>query len=326
MQIRLLNSAAVRDLLPMHECIGLMRRAFEMVATGEAVQPIRQALHQPDGRGLISLMPGYIANPEWLGLKVVTVFPSNFGSGFGSHQGMVLLFDTKNGAPVAILDGREITAIRTAAATAAATDVLASAEACSLGVLGYGEQAARHIEALLHIRPFETILVWGRDSGRASRFAEEMTERMGRPVTAAQDARLAAGCDVVCTTTAASEPILLAEWLKPGQHLNLVGSSIPSTSEVEEEALALGRLFVDYRESALALAGDFRRAKAKGLITDTDILGCVGDVILGTVPARSSQADITIFKSLGMSGEDLIASDFVLSQACRLGMGQMVEW
>ena len=326
MQIRLLNAATVRELLPMTECVGLMRRAFEMVSTGETVQPIRQALRQPDGRGLLSLMPGYIATPDWLGVKIVTVFPSNFGSAFGSHQGMVLLFDTTNGAPVAILDGREITAIRTAAATAAATDVLSSAKARSLGVLGYGEQAANHIEALLQIRPFETVLVWGRDFSRANHFAEEMEDRFGLTVNAVEQAQQAATCDVVCTTTAAPEPILFADWLKPGQHVNLVGSSIPTTSEVDEELLGLGRLFVDFRESALALAGDFNRAKAKGLINDTHIVGCIGDVMLGAVPARETETDITIFKSLGMASQDLVASDFVLSAANQRGIGQLVEW
>jgi len=325
-QLRLLNAAAVRELLPMVDCIPLMRRAFEMVANGEAIQPIRQALVHPDKRGLVGWMPGYTSNPEWLGVKVVTVFPSNFGTEFGSHQGMVLLFETTHGAPVAILDGREITAIRTAAATAAATNALAPMSVSTLGIFGYGEQASTHVDALLKVRSFENILIWGRNSDRARAFAADMAARHGCSITAVEEARAAADCDVVCTTTAAAEPILMADWLRPGQHLNVVGSSIPTTSEVDEATIARGRLFVDFKDSTLALAGDFRRAKAKGLVNDDHIIGCVGDVLTGRVPARVADTDITIFKSLGMASEDLIACDFVLSEAARCGIGQLVEW
>lgn len=325
-ELRLLNAAAVRELLPMRACIPLMRRAFEMVAREETIQPIRQGLMHPDKRGLVGWMPGYTREPEWLGVKVVTVFPSNFGTTFGSHQGMVLLFETRNGAPVAILDGREITAIRTAAATAAATDALASTSARTLGIFGYGEQAGTHIEALLEVRQFEHIVVWGRDLERARRFADEQSARYGIKVMAVADGKLAAGCDVVCTATAAPEPILFADWLQPGQHLNVVGSSIPTTAEVDERTIAASRVFVDFKESALALAGDFRRAKAAGLVGDEHILGCVGDVLTGRVAARLEPTDITLFKSLGMASEDLLACDFVLAEARRGGLGQVVAW
>lgn len=310
----------------MAACVPLMRRAFSMVATGETVQPVRQALPLPDRRGLVGWMPGYTADPAWLGVKVVSVFPGNFGTDFGSHQGMVLLFETTHGAPVAILDGREITAIRTAAATAVATDVLASPQARSLGVFGYGEQAESHIEALLLVRPFSDIRVWGRDVGRAREFAAAMRTRHGCHIEAVADARAAADCDVVCTLTAAAEPILQGAWLRHGQHVNIVGSSIPSTAEVDDATIVAGRLFVDFKDNALALGGDFRRAKAKGLIDDAHIVGTIGDVLTGVLPARLSAADITLFKSLGMSSEDILSADHVLKEARRLGKGQWVGW
>ena len=304
----------------------LMRRAFSMVATGETVQPVRQALHLPDRRGLVGWMPGYTADPAWLGVKVVSVFPQNFGTAFGSHQGMVLLFETTHGAPVAILDGREITAIRTAAATAVATDVLASPQATSLGLFGYGEQAESHVEALLLVRPFSEIRIWGRDTGRAREFAAAMKARHGCHIEAVADPRDAAACDVVCTLTAAAEPILEGAWLRPGRHVNIVGSSIPTTSEVDDATIVAGRLFVDFKENALALGGDFRRAKAKGLVDDDHIVGTVGDVITGAVPARVSPADITLFKSLGMSSEDILSADHILQEARRLGKGKWMDW
>jgi ornithine cyclodeaminase/alanine dehydrogenase-like protein (mu-crystallin family) len=148
MKIRVVNSAAVRELLPMRHCIALMRQAMVLVARGEAVQPLRQRIRLPEGSGLLGWMPGYLAVPQWLGVKVVSIFAGNCGTAFGSHQGMVLLFDTQHGTPKAIVDAQEVTAIRTAAATAAATDTLGRHDATSLAVFGSGEQARQHLRAL----------------------------------------------------------------------------------------------------------------------------------------------------------------------------------
>jgi ornithine cyclodeaminase len=325
MNLLVLNAEAVRQLLPMGACIGLMREAMSLVATGEALQPIRQALRHPGGQGLLSLMPGHIARPDRLGVKVVTVFPGNFGTAFGSHQGMVLLFETEHGAPLALLDAREITAIRTAAATAVATDCLARAGARTLGVFGYGEQAATHLEALTPLRDFSRVLVWGRDPARAMAFAAAQSERLGLDIRAAS-AETAGGCDVVVTATASTDPVFFHEWLHPGQHLNVVGSSIPTTAEIDGETMAAARVFVDYKASALALAGDFARAKAQGLVDDDHLLGSIGEILVGAIPGRRSDLEITLFKSLGMVAEDLVAADFVFGEAQRQGVGQQVEW
>ena len=327
MQIRVLNAAAVRELLPIPRCTELMRQAMALVATKQTVQPIRQALYHPDRRGLLSVMPGYIGDPEWLGIKVMTVFPANFGTAFGSHQGFVHLFETTNGAPRAILDGREITAIRTAAASAVATDILARRETTTLAIFGYGEQAHTHLEAMTTVRSFERALVWGRDFHRAQQFATIESAHYDLEVTAVATAEEAAvAADVLCTTTAAKEPFFEARWLRPGQHLNVVGSSIPTTSEIDIETIARARLFVDFKDSALALAGDFRRAKEAGAVGDDHILGSIGDVLTGRVVGRGSDQDITLFKSLGMVAEDLVSADFILREAERRDVGQLIEW
>ena len=324
--IRLLNAEAVRELLPLERCIPLMRQAMVLVAQGKARQPIRQFMNQPDGRGLLGLMPGHIGKPEWLGIKVITVFPANFGTEFGSHQGMVLLFDTRNGAPKAILDAREITAIRTAAATAVATDVLAPKNVRSLALFGYGEQARTHASALMQVRRFEEIIVWGRDIERARSLTSELQGKLNCSMRAVAKAEEAAGADVVCTLTAAAEPYYRATWLRPGQHLNLVGSGVPATSEVEPEVVQRSRYFTDYKESALVLAGEFIRAKQAGLVDDDHILGSIGDVLEGKITGRKGASDITVFKSLGMVAEDLISADFVLAQAQQRGLGSVVDW
>ena len=327
MTIKLLNGQDVRALLPMGPCIDLMRKAMLLVAQNKTLQPIRSSLRHPSGQGLLSMMPGYTADPNWLGIKVVSVFPGNFGTQRGSHQGMILLFDPDHGAPVAILDGRTITAVRTAAATAVATDTLARRDVSTLAILGYGEQALSHLQALSLVRSFERILVWGRDYAKATQFCLETSKTLSAAVVPI-DSALAAieQADVICTTTAAAEPIVPGKSLRPGQHLNVVGSSIPTTAEVDVEAVRRSRFFVDFKESALALAGEFRRAREAGLVDDDHILACVGEVLAGQKVGRTSDQDITLFKSLGMVCEDLVAADFVFAQSERLGVGTRVEW
>jgi ornithine cyclodeaminase len=311
----------------MDRCIDLMRKAMLLVAKEQTLQPIRSSLQHPNGKGLLSVMPGYTANPHWLGIKVVSVFPGNFGTEWGSHQGIVLLFEPEHGSPVAIADGREITAIRTAAATAVATDVLARSNASSLAILGYGEQARMHLDALLVVRPFERIVVWGRDFAKADHFCECAATQVRCSVEPARSARAAIDeADVICTTTAAAEAILEGKWLHSGQHLNVVGSSIPTTAEIDIEAVTRSRLFVDFKDSALELAGDFRRARDAGAVGEDHILGSIGDVLAGQAVGRTSDHDITLFKSLGMICEDLVATDFVLRESKRLCVGTLVEW
>jgi ornithine cyclodeaminase len=311
----------------MDHCVDLMRKAMLLVTQKRTLQPIRSSLSHPSGNGLLSMMPGYTADPHWLGIKIVTVFPGNFGSEVGSHQGMVLLFDPEHGSPAAIVDGREITAIRTAAVTAVATDVLARSSVSTLAILGYGEQAHTHLQSLLLARPFERILVWGRDFAKAQQFCEWSETQTQARVEAVRtpDAAVQAA-DVICTTTAAAEPILEGKWLRPGQHLNVVGSSIPTTAEIDVEAVVRCLFFVDSKESALELAGEFRRARDAGAVGDEHILGTVGDLLGGRVIGRTSDRDNTLFKSLGMVCEDLVATDFVLRESERLCVGSLIDW
>jgi ornithine cyclodeaminase/alanine dehydrogenase-like protein (mu-crystallin family) len=310
-EFRIIGADLVHRLLPYDECIPLMRRAFLAEAEGRALQPIRQAMLMPSGKGLLSMMPGVIADPDWLGIKVITVFPGNFGTELGSHQGPILLFDPDNGCLMAMIDGREVTAIRTAAASAVATDALANPDAASLGVFGYGEQAHTHVAAIRAVRKVREVLVWGRDPARAGAFAEGLGEGV-RAVATPQEA---AAADILCLTTAAKEPYFEGAWLRPGQHINVVGSSIPTTSEIDHETLVGSRVFVDFRDSALALGGDLRRALEAGAITSEHILGSVGGVLSGACAGRTSAEDITLFKSLGMVAEDLISCDHILRAA-----------
>jgi ornithine cyclodeaminase/alanine dehydrogenase-like protein (mu-crystallin family) len=322
MTLRILSAADVRRLLPMARCIEAARQAMTLTSSGGALQPIRTKMDVPNGKGLLSMMPGALTDPGRLGIKVITVFPANFGTGVGSHQGAILLFDPDNGSLLAVIDGREVTAIRTGAASAVATDVLANPDAHTLGVFGYGEQAATHIEALRLVRSIERVLVWGRDATRAATFAAEQAAQSGLAVeVAAGPSDVAARADILCATTAAAEPYFRGEWLRPGQHFNVVGSSIPTTAEVDVATIASARVFTDFKDSALALGGDLQRAGAAGVDLSAAIAGEVGEVILGRARGRRGPDDITLFKSLGMVSEDLTAAWAVYEAAQVDGAG-----
>lgn len=326
MSLRIIGAKDVRTLLTMDRAIELMREAMALVGRGETVQPLRSALWLPDKSGLLGLMPGYVAKPERFGVKVLTVMPSNFAKGLPSHQGMVMLFNTEHGAPEAIIDAREITAIRTAAATAVATDVLAQRDAKTLAFFGYGEQAETHFEAMRRVRKFERLVVWGRDAKKAEAFAKAHGSP-ALPIEAVATAEEAATrADVICTLTAAIDPVLFGRWLKPGMHINAVGSGTAREAELDVDAVKRCRMFADNRDGVLGQCGEFLRAKAAGAIDDAHVLGSVGDVIVGNIPGRASSSEITLFKSLGMAVEDVVSAEFILSEAARRGLGHVIEW
>jgi ornithine cyclodeaminase len=224
------------------------------------------------------------------------------------------------------MDAAEITGIRTAAATAAATDALARKDAKTLSIFGLGEQAATHLQSMALVRSFERCLVWGRDPAKTQAFVEAHAARYPFKLEAVASAEDAAGSDILCTVSAAPEPFFKGAWLKPGQHINVVGSSIPTTSEIDHDTIARSRVFVDYKDSALALAGDLRRAFEAGVVTPDHIVGEVGEVLIGKVPGRRGPEDITLFKSLGMVAEDVLSADYILQTAEQRNAGVVVDW
>ena len=316
MGVRIINDEAVRKFLPMAECIDAMEKALATLTRGKAVQPLRSLIWQPDRAGLLGMMPGWLGEPQALGIKVVTIFPGNHGTALDSHQGVVLLFDTTVGRLLAVIDATEITAIRTAAVSAVATRHLAAPDACDLAILGSGTQAQTHLEAMLCVRQITRVRVWSRKPQHAERFAAAESRRWNREVAAAPTARDAVrDADIICTTTSASEPVLEGAWIAPGAHVNAVGACLATTRELDTEAVRQARLFVDRRESALNEAGDFLIPRAQGAIDLEHIVGELGDVVTGRVPARVSPDDRTLFKSLGLAIEDLAAAHLVYAKA-----------
>lgn len=314
-EVRVLNEADVRRLLPMAACIELMSDALAALGRGEVHNPLRFVVRAPDEPSLLGLMPAHRAGdaPLW-SLKALAIFPGSSARGLDSHQGFVALFDGETGEPRALLNAGAITAVRTAAVSAVATRLLARRDARTLAILGTGAQARSHLEAMHAVRDFERTLVWSA-SGRSLDGAESVPSAEG----AVRDA------DVLCTVTASREPVVRREWLKPGVHVNAVGSSVPTARELDSATMAAAALFVDRRESTLNEAGDFLLPQREGAIGPDHIRAELGELILGTAPGRTSETEITVFESLGLAVEDLAAAEHVLTQAEVEGAGTVVE-
>lgn len=326
MGILVVNHRDVDRLLPMAECIDVMETAMRCTALGTTRQLLRFEVRLPAGTGKLTAMLGCMNDPDCFGAKLVSVFPQNFNSGQPSHQGAVILYESKWGRPVAIMDGRAITRIRTAATSALATRLLARANARTLAILGYGEQARAHLEAIQIVRAIDGVRVWGRSGAKAREFAATEGARHGIAIMAASTAEEAVrDADVICTTTAATEPILRGAWLAPGMHVNAVGSGVPYTTELDAEAVAKSRFIVDLKEAALAQAGEFLDARRRGLVGDNHIQAELGEVLIGRKEGRVDDQDITIFKSLGIVAEDLAAAHYVYGKAKSQGVGVLID-
>ncbi len=295
-------------------CIPLMRNAMMALSRGETRQLLRSILPLSEGR-MFGIMPGAMGAHGPFGAKLISVFHGNFERGIQSHQGVIVLFDPESGAPVCVVHAGEITAIRTAAVSAVATDALARKDARRLALLGYGEQARTHARAISKVRNLESIVVWGRSPQRARAFAEEMSTELGVPVCAAPSAREAvAEAGIVCTVTSASEPVLMGKWVRRGTHINLVGSSYAGPAEVDNDLVVRSRFIADSRASVLAAGAEFLRAKAAGLIDDDHIVGEIGQILLGEIESRRDAGEITVYKSLGHVVQDLAAAWALYSQ------------
>ena len=327
MNIRVLRAAEVRALLPMADCIELMRRTMIAVSEGRVVLPLRSILIMPNGRGMMGNMPGYLADPECFGVKLVSLMPHNKPPQYSSHLGLVILFESEHGCPVGLLDAAEITAIRTAAASALATRLLARPDAGDLAILGAGEQAQSHLAAMLVVRTLRRVRVWARDSAKAAAFAEAESARHRIAIeTSATVEEAVAGADIICTLTKAREPILFGDWLGAGVHLNVVGSSAATSAEIDTQAVVKARFFVDCRNSTTHEGGEYLRALRAQVITADHILAEIGEVANGSKEGRRSVSDVTLYKSLGIAPQDLACAHYLLEKARVSGVGQIIEF
>ncbi len=317
--IRVLTHAEVERLLPMGECIDVMADALAALARDELHNPLRFVVRPPAEETLLGLMPAHRSAPSPLySLKTIVLAPGNPARGLDAHQGTVTLFDGETGQVRAVMNASAITAIRTAAVSAVATRLLARRGARELAILGAGVQARSHLEAMRAVLDLDRVRVWSRTPGRAA--------GMDRAEEVASAEEAVRGADVVVTATSAREPVLRREWLEPGSHVNAVGSSIPTTRELDTRTVADAALFVDRRESTLNEAGDYLFPMREGAIGPEHIRAEIGELLIGAAEGRRSDDELTVFKSLGLAVEDLAAAEHVLRRAEAEGVGTVVDF
>lgn len=309
------DAAAVRAGLDLEALIPVIRDAMIALSAGRVRQNLRSFIGLGEGR-TFALMPAAFTDEGLFGAKLVSVFAD--GAGRKAHEGVVVLFDGGTGLPVCIADAGEITALRTAVASAVATAVLARPDARSLSVLGLGRQAAEHIAAIARVRALDRVRVWGRDLRRAEVFAAEMGRLTGLAVSAVSTARAAAeDADILCTVTGAVDPILEGTWIMPGAHVNVVGSSGPSAAEIDTDLVARSRFIVDHAEHVRVHGGEFLRALTTGCIGEDHIAAEIGAVLSGAAPGRTHRDQITVYKSLGHAVQDLAAVGLLHAASAR---------
>jgi ornithine cyclodeaminase/alanine dehydrogenase-like protein (mu-crystallin family) len=323
--MRIISRKEVEQLLPMADCIDVMADAMRAASGGTVAMPLRLFAPLADDSGSLGLMPASALDPPFYGAKIIGLKPGNPSQGLPFVQGYVSLFDHDTGKPLAIIEGGSITAIRTAAASGLATRELARRDARTHGIFGTGVQAVTHLEAIACVRDIDKVIVWGRDPGKALRFAEQQSQRSGLDLVGTDDPAEAARCDIVSTVTAATRPVLEGKWLQPGCHLNLVGVHTPEAREVDTRAIERARVYVDLVKSALNEAGDLLIPLGEGAIDESHIVGEIGQVLSGAAPGRTADSDITLYKSLGIAAQDLFAAARIYARALESGAGVEVD-
>lgn len=327
-QILVLDAAEVERLLTMEACLELMSVTLADLARGVLHQPLRMIVRPPEAKGLMGLMPAYRASdPTVYGLKAICVFPNNPKLNKDAHQGSVMLFDGETGELLSLMNASPITAIRTAAVSAVATQLLAREDASRLALIGAGVQARSHLAAITRVRSIKRTRVVSRSRQNADKFVAEMAELFPFPIEAVDSAEQALdGADIIVTVTNSRAPVTSLDWISPGAHINAIGTHSPTSREIDGATMAAARVFVDRRESAINEAGDYVLAVKEGLISEQSILAEIGELLLGTKQGRETPNDITLFKSLGLAVEDLACGQFLFEKARNENAGTWVKF
>ena len=315
-----LDRSAVESLLQPDALIGALDAAMVQLSAGQVSMPARIAALVQEKRGLLGVMPAYLPASRTLCCKLVSVFPGNAGLGLPTHQAVVMLFDADTGAPLAMLDGTSITALRTAAGSALATRTLALPEATVLLVVGTGVQALSHARAVARVRQISELRIAGRDGGKAETLARQLAGELGiHAKVFGIGPEAFRGAHIVCATTDAAEPVVRGAWLAPGMHVNSVGLN-QQGRELDAEAVRRAKLFVESRASALAPPP----AGANDLV-GAEVQAEIGEVLAGTRPGRTSPQDITLYKSVGVAVQDAVAARLVYDAAKTRGIGTEIR-
>lgn len=321
----ILSRAEIRELLDLDALVDEVAVAMADLSAGHVSMPERIAALVPEHDGLLAAMPGYVPSREALVAKLVTLFPGNAATPVPTHQAVIVTFDPRSGSPTALLDGDEITAVRTAASSALSVRLLARERASVLAILGTGVQARSHARAVARVRPIAEVRIAGRDLGKAKALASELTPELGLPVDAVDSyGDAVANADIVCATTHAVEPVVRRQAIAPGTHITSVGHN-PAGRELDDETLVDSLVCVESRQAALAPpptgSNDLVEPISAGRIGPDHIHAELGELVSGTKPGRTSEDQITLYKSAGVAVQDAAAAMLVLKAAREAGAG-----
>ena len=321
-RFRLLTEEQVHSLLPMADLVPAMESALAHYSAGTVQQPVRTVLTVGPSKAFFGVMPVHVPTPGAMGAKLVTVYEGNHQKGLPSHLATILLLDPETGALQAVMDGRYITEARTAAVSAVSARFLARADAGTLAIIGTGVQARSHLAAYAEVRALRDVRVWSPTPRSRERFVHDTRGQVTAPIRATSTAEEAVrGADLIVLVTSSPTPVIEDAWVSDGAHVVSVGACRPDQREMDPALVARARLFVDSRAAALVEAGDIVQGIREGRFTDAHVRGEVGEVVLGRVPGRSSDGEVTVFKSLGLAVEDIVSADLVLRRAVENGAG-----
>mgnify|MGYP001123999659 CR=1 FL=1 len=324
--MRILTGDDVQQALPMDQAIEAVKAAFAQLSKGEADVPLRTSLDVPQHNGVTLFMPAYLADDDAMAMKIVSVFNDNPGKGLPLIHAAVIVVDAETGAPEAMLDGTYLTALRTGAASGAATELLARRDARVAAIFGAGAQGRTQLEAMCAIRPIDQAWIYDIDREQAETVAEEMSEVLDLSVEVADTPACAASrADVICTATTSSSPVLSDADVRPGTHINAIGAYTPDMQEIPPETILRAKVVIDHHEAALAEAGDLLIPIGEGVITVDHIHAELGEVIAGDKAGRETAEELTLFKSVGVAVQDVAAAAAALKAAREMGLGREID-
>jgi len=329
LKIKILSQKNVQQAVSMAHAISAVKDAFIQLSAQEAVVPIRSQIAIAKDKGISLFMPAYLEKSHSLGVKIVSVFPDNPSKNLPTISAVVVILDADTGRPQAILDGTYLTALRTGAASGVATDLLAKQDSPTAAIFGAGIQGRTQMEAVCTVRSIEKIWVYDPDTSAADKCVQELKKK-GTPFpqdisTASSPEQAAAQADIICTATTSFLPVFNNEFIRPGVHINGVGSFTPEMQEIPAETVVRAKVFVDSVSASWEEAGDLIIPLQKGLIEKTHIRGELGEVALGKIAGRDSMDDITFFKSVGVAVQDVSVAQIILQTADKLGLGLDVD-
>jgi len=309
--IKIIDGDTVRKILTMKLAIPAMKCAFRIISEGAAIVPERYRLKLPDSDGGSLTMPVYIPELKMMGTKVISIFPDNSLNNLPVVQAVMLIVDAENGTPIALMDGAELTAIRTGAASGIATEMLALPDANCVAIFGAGIQGRAQLEAICTVRPISRALIYDSNRNSALEFKHEMSEKLNINIEIGHFDILNEA-QIICTATSSKDPVFQHAQLAPGTHINAIGSYKPEVQEIPAETIQHSRIYVDKFSSVLEQTGDLIIPIKKDLFNSDEIIGELGDLIMGKLIGRESEDDITLFKSVGNAVQDLVAASVVL--------------